>query len=293
MAQADKKINAPKWQIKWERITKEQAQTILAKTVTFDRTTKDSWVKALAETMDLGLWVEFSPAQAPIAFDKDGNRINGKHRLQALVLSKLPSLVFPVVRGLEPEDWAMFDQNQRSRLKSAAHPGRDNVSRDRARITWLRAMQTADLSTVMTEPLFDHLAQKTWRKEIEWADEVINRCGGQGRAHYAAAFMYAHRAAPEFTDKTARAWVNGGSGLPSQLLKVRDVALGTAKGTGGNRNRNMGQTFKVLTALALMHQGKPLPSKLTPSTAGLRYFSALIRDGAAGRWDKSVPVEEE
>jgi hypothetical protein len=104
--------------------------------------------------------------------------------------------------------------------------------------------------------------------------------------------MYAHRVDPEFADKAGRAWVKGGAGNPDAILGMRDAAVRAAPGAGGNRSQNMAQTFKLLNALAAMHQGTTIPKRLGPGTVGLRYFSARLRDGSAARWERSIPTEE-
>lgn len=286
-----KYTTGPGWRIEWRKFTKEDARRDLAK-FRDDRPTDTSWVNALTRSMDLGLWDTYSPSQTPIAFDREGYRINGKHRLQAFVQSKLTEIVFPVVAGLSREAFKQFDQNLKPRKHQHAHNGRSNVYRDEARINWLETIVTADPSVKVTTQVFDALVGGKWRKQVEWADEVVKTQRGQGKAPYVAPLMYTHRAAPEFADKIAKSWANGGSGLPKQLLRIRDAALSTRYVTGDRRSR-VGMSLKMLHALALMHQGKALPDRLNESLAGLRYWSEKLGDGAIGRWEKATIVGAE
>lgn len=289
MARQKYTIKSGGWRIEWQRFTKTDAKRALEK-AREDRGTDASWVAALARTMDLGLWETYSPSQTPVAFDRDGFRLNGKHRLAAFLQSSLTEIVFPVIRGLEPREFALFDQNIKTRKHNVAHNDWPNVYRDEARINWLEALSTGETSVKVTTQTFAHLAKNKWRRQIEWAAEAMPRQGRQGKAPYAAAFMYAHRVDPEFTDKIARAWSNGGAGLPTPLLRLRDGALTSLR--YGDRRAKIGLTFKVLNALAAMHQGRQVPDRLNERTSGLRYFSDRLRDGAAARWEKRIENEE-
>lgn len=293
MAKSRQNVNGPGWRIEWRKFSKEDARRDLAK-FRVDRATDEQWVNALARSMDLGLWETYSPSQTPIAYDRDGYRINGKHRLAAFVKSKLPEMVFPTVVGLEPDEYLSFDQNVKPRKHNAAHPDRKNVYRDEARINWAEAIVTGATDVKVTTQVFDHLANGRWRKQLDWANEAVPLQGRQGKAPYVAALMYAHRVDPEFADRIGKSWSNGGAGLPSQLIRLRDGALARGR-TGGDRKSRIGITLKMLNALAAMHQSKPLPDRLSEGLAGLRYFSERLRDGAAARWTQRslLPAGEE
>lgn len=290
MARQKVVVNGAKWRIEWRKFSKEDARRDLAR-FREDRPTDEAWVNALARTMDLGLWDTYSPSQTPIAYDRDGYRINGKHRLAAFDRSRLTEIVFPVIVGLRPEDFGSFDQNVKPRKHNAAHPDRPNVYRDEARINWLEALVNAEMRVKVTTQVFEHLADKKWRNQLEWATEVLPVQGRQGKAPYAAALMYAHRADSAFADKVGRAWANGGAGLPAPLLRLRDGALTVLR--YGGRDAKIGLTFKMLNALAAIHQGKDIPSRLSSNLGGLRYFSEKLRDGAAARWEKRTVIGNE
>lgn len=286
----------PPWKVEFIEFTKDDARKALAK-FEQDRTFDPSWVEALRRTMDAGLWDPYSPGQAPLCFDRDGNRLNGGHRLRSLIESKLDKLVFPVIRNLNPEDFARIDQDAKLRRHGDAHLGRAQVYRDEARINWLEAIVTGNLQVKVTQTLFEYLADHKWRKQIQWANEVLPKTGTIGKAPWAAPLMYAHRADAVFADPVGRAWANGGAGLPPILLHLRDKAM-SRKDTpyrGGARADRVGITLKMLNVLALMHQKKALPTRVYATLAGLSYFSGLLRDGAAERWAKkgTIPVNDE
>jgi hypothetical protein len=96
--------------------------------------------------------------------------------------------------------------------------------------------------------------------------------------------MYVYRIDSEFANGVAKPWANGGAGLPAQLIRLRDNALATRP----DQREAVRVTLKMLNALSLMHQRKPLPSSIQPSLVGLRYFSALAKDGAAAKWERAV-----
>jgi hypothetical protein len=281
------------WKLEWRRFTPETAQAAL-NMVQRDRKTNQRWVEALARTMRMGLWETYRPSQIPLMFDREGYRLNGKHRLLAFVASGLPEIVFPVVEGLGPEAYPGTDQDVLARNANAAHPDRQSVRRDFARVSWLEALIAAQPDIKVTHVEFDALAEGKWKREIKWAAEVLKADRGQGQSPYAGAFMYAHRVAPDLADGFARAWVDGGDGLPRALVRLRDAALSGRARNGNRMSGRFGVALKMLYVFALIHQGKPLPDRIQENLGGLIYFSRLARDGAATRWQqRSLGVSEE
>jgi hypothetical protein len=290
MAPNTPKSNGPSWKLSFRKLTKQQARETLGMTRR-QRALSEPVVSAYARTMDLGLWDANRPSQTPVAFDRDGYVINGQHRLNAFLRSKLDELTFPVITGCDPEDFFGFDQDVSLRTKNSAHPDRKNVARDQARVKWIEALVRADPFIRLTQPEFAHLADRTWRKQLSWADDAIKMARAQGRQAYVAAFMYAHRVDPVFADRIGRSWANGGEGLPATLLKFRDEALRDS-GRRGTGAQVMNATFKLLNGLACMHRGESMPPRLQPTLSGLKYFSEKARDGAASRWSRAVFAEE-
>lgn len=286
-------INGAPWKTQWRKFSKEDARRAMAK-FTQDRLQDETWVEALARMMDLGLWDTYSPAQTPIAFDRDGNRINGKHRLAAFLRSRLDEIVFPVITNCRPEDFARFDHDTKIRTRASAFPDIPFVTREQARINWLEKIVSGELNLKVADPVFRHLYLKTWRKQAEWSCDAMKKATENGRAPFVAPFMYAHKLDPEFADAVGRKWINGGDGLPPALKKMRDSAIrSSGRSMHAIKNDAMRASLRLLTALALMHQGKPVPERISDGLSGLRYFSSKLRDGAAGRWDKTLMPSEE
>lgn len=286
--------NHPDWKETFKTFTKGEARDILGTRIQQQRKLQPNWVNALSRKMDLGLWNPFDPSQSPIAFDRNRNLINGQHRLQAFVLSKMDTLTVKIMTGCAPEDFSLFDHDLRIRAKAAAHPGSSNVARDQARIRHTMSLRMGDRHLIMTEPEFEFLATKTYRKELAFAAEAIPKAGNIGRAPFVAPMMYAYRTAPEFFVEAANAWAAGDGTLPKAVRLFRDSALaGTAlPRDGGGKTATVGASLRMLNALAIWHQKGTFPKRLTTSLAGLRYFSERLRDGAATTWGKQV-VEDE
>ena len=285
--------NHPDWKESFKTFTKQEAQDILGKRLQQQRKLQPNWVNALTRKMDLGLWMPFDPSQSPIAFDRNRNLINGQHRLNAFIRSRLDTITMKVMTGCEPEDYALFDHDLRIRAKSQAHPDHPNVSRDQARLRHVMSLRMGDRHLIMTEPEFDFLATKTYRKELTFASEVIPKAGNIGRAPFVAPFMYAFRVDPEFITMAATAWASG-ENLPKAIRSFRDSALtGTAlPRDGGGQTATVAASLKMFNALATWHQKASSPSRLKASLTGLRYFSERLRDGAATTWSKQLIDDE-
>lgn len=76
----------------WEKITPEIAQDWLSKHNTKNRRLRRTTVIGYARDMKIGEWI---PNHQGIAFDKDGNLLDGQHRLAAIVMSgvTIPCLI--------------------------------------------------------------------------------------------------------------------------------------------------------------------------------------------------------
>lgn len=273
---------AQRWNVRWESFTKKQA-TIALKGAGVDRPTDEAHLWALRESMNLGLWDTYSPAQTPIAFDSDNRRLNGKHRLQAFLQSKLDTIVFPVIRNCHPSAHALFDQNTKARVKAAAHPGRSNVTRDIARVNALVGLVEGMPRTMISGPLFDYYVEHEYKSDILWAAEVFPSGREHLRAAHVTAFMYARRADESFAQEMAEKW-RSGDGLTVQLRRMRDEALREAGRGGVTRVAAAELTRRTLNALMLVHRKDSSTRRVTSSLAGLRYFSEKIEDGVADKW---------
>lgn len=269
----------PEWKIKWLLVSKEQAAKWLKKCHT-NRAINESVVDAYRRVMEAELW-DARPSQSPVAIDRDGNCINGQHRLQALVNSSLSSLLLPVITNCEPDDYALFDQDIYVRSRAAQFRNRTFPQREMARVRSLEVLQTGDPRRRIPNSLFEALADTTYKRELKWAAEAFTGAGDQERAAYVAAFMYVYRTAPELATNIAKPWVNGGAGLPAQMLRLRDEAIRNRR--GGNWAA-MNESLRLLNGLMYLHSNRPMPRSLQASPTGLNYWSALAKDDVAKNW---------
>lgn len=278
--------------VKWVTFDKAKARAALGAA---DQDRKLDWahVWALCEVMNRHLWNTFSPAQVPIAFDVHGQRLNGKHRLQAFLLSNLTTIVFPVIYDCPPEAYTYFDQGGKIRLPGAAHPGRQNVVRDHARAAAFTGLLRAMIRVAILPPVLDEMIDKDYATDMAWAAEKLANSRATGRATYTAAFMYVHRADAPFADRMVEGWVTG-DGLTFQLRRLRDEAI-VSKGAGGiTRGLAVNRMFRLLTALRLAREnidGKR--TKIMPGWSGLQYFSGILKDGVYERWVQASKEEYE
>jgi len=99
---------------KVEYITPESASDYLEKN-NGNRDLSSSHVREYQQMMSKGEWMLAPDA---IAFDQDGNLINGQHRLHAIIESDTTQ-PFLIVRGLSPRVFEVADQGRRRNLGQA------------------------------------------------------------------------------------------------------------------------------------------------------------------------------
>jgi len=83
----------------WEFVTPEMAKDWQSRGVERERKIRHHRVESLKADMNAG---RFVPSPNGLAFDSDGNRIDGQHRLEAIIQSGVGQLLL-VTRGLKPE----------------------------------------------------------------------------------------------------------------------------------------------------------------------------------------------
>ena len=81
------------------------AEAYLQRNIAHNRNLIPIYVNKYAADMNAGRW---RPIGDPLRFDKDGNLIDGQHRLHAVIVSGV-SVRFPVIRGLDPADVHVVD----------------------------------------------------------------------------------------------------------------------------------------------------------------------------------------
>lgn len=269
----------PNWKVKWQLVTKSMAAKWLGKAHS-NRKLNNSVVDAYKRVMEAGLW-DTRPSQSPIAIDSTGNLINGQHRLSAFAESSLDSLLFPIITGCNPDDYRLFDQDIYVRSRAAQFQGRPHVSRDMARVRALEVLTSGDPRRRIPNALYEQLADNDYSESLQWAAGVLPRTGDQMKAPFVAAFMYVHDIDPSFAENVAKPWANGGAGLPPSLLRLRDEAIRSARGTTYGA---MNSSLRLLTGLMHMHKGQRVPEKLYSGINGIEYWSNLANDGVAAKW---------
>lgn len=287
--------NHPAWKHTWKTFTKQEAKSILDSHLGLQRRLDEAWVDALTRKIDLGLWEDFDPSQSPVAFDKDRKLINGQHRLRAFLKSKKDTLTALIITGLDPEDYRLFDQETKARVKAMAHSERDNVTRDQARIRHAMILVSGDRKYQLTQAEWAFRMDKTFRKEMAWTSDALAKASGVGRAPFVAPLIYAWRADPEFFTKMGAFWLTGMDPPNRSFANFRDDALSgkTLPKYGGRMvSGSVTAMFRMLTFLAAAHQ-KSQPPRYTATMNGLRYWSERLRDGAWSRWEHQVLGEED
>lgn len=93
----------------FEAITPDLAQAILNECNIDNRNPREQQVRRLVKDMNEGRW---HMTGAPISFDRDGNLLDGQHRLLGTVRSNTTQ-TFLVVRGLDPEAREAIDTGSR------------------------------------------------------------------------------------------------------------------------------------------------------------------------------------
>lgn len=282
-------------QVRYETFNKKQALLAIERSTPGQRALRPRQVEQFRESMDSKAWWPYSPSQVPLMFDEDANRMNGNTRLNAFVQSSLDALVFPVIRGMPAEAYHFIDMDMRGRTGTQALLDMVNVPRDTARVNWLHGLITGDIFYSSPTALLETKISKTYSKQVAWANSAMPSGGTFGRAPYVVPFMYVHRIDPEFADKWGRTWYEGTgtTALPPAMMHMRDevqVSRGPSKTrksklllhAGGRLYTHQGPTWRMLNALAMIHQGKNLGRSIPNNASGLKYWSTLAKDGS---WD--------
>jgi hypothetical protein len=120
--------DAPAITVGWEYVTPEKAKEYLAKNYFRNRHRVKMWVSRLAIMMREG---NFYPTHQGIAFDQEGNLIDGQHRLDAIVQSGCASWLL-VVRGVNRDHLISIDRG-----KARSDADQIRVATDLERVTAL------------------------------------------------------------------------------------------------------------------------------------------------------------
>lgn len=136
--------------IKRELITPEKARQYLAMGREYDVRPSQGTVEMYARDMAAGQW---RPDVAPICFDWNSVRLDGQHRLLAVIRFGQP-VWMDVKRDMDPADWPFFDKGRKRgfgvTLRSEKHT---NVAMKAAVATWLHRYAREDMFG--TSPISD------------------------------------------------------------------------------------------------------------------------------------------
>jgi hypothetical protein len=270
-------------------IDKDEARRLLGTTLE-QRPYDPVHAAGYSRTMDFGLW-DTAAGRVPIGITGEGRVINGQHRLRAFLDSKLTEITFLFVTNCTKEDIRTFDVDGKRRGYKQIVPDLTAPGRDFARVKGLEKILSGNKNVKDTQTVLRHLVTKVYRKQCEWAEGAIANAGGYGKAAYVAALMYVHRSDAEFADAFAKTWASG-DGLDPSARRMRDDAL---RGQGGGAAVGTRTMLRMLNILAYLHQKKAVPTRLSDSLAGLKYWSGLRGDGAARKWESGgnlLPSEE-
>jgi hypothetical protein len=279
--------------VQYEVFTKKNAEDAIAKEIPNQRKLNKQMVEKFVESMNMGAWWTYCPSQIPLIFTGSMERMNGNTRLNALLLSNLKSLEFPVIHNVSAEAYSFVDNDMRIRNPKEALNDLLTVTRDTARVNGLHAIiignpKYSSPTALLREKI---TGEDMYKAVVEWADSVIPKAGKIGRAPYAVPFMYVYRVDPEFADKWAKAWVEGDLAKAPAFRVMRDNVLSSmdrprsgkeslAHIGGGRLYTHEGPSMKMLNVLALLHQDKKLGRSIPENHSGLKYWSELAEDGA-------------
>jgi hypothetical protein len=147
-----------------QELTPEMAAEFL-KNNTHNRPVRPSHVKFLSRQMKAGEWV-FNGAT--IVFDKDGQVLDGQHRLLAIVDSGVTCLTW-VIKGVDPDAFATIDTNitrTKGDVVTIAYPHeRKNVCKAVASAARYRIMWPASSAIRPTNP---EVLEFIWHNPLIW-----------------------------------------------------------------------------------------------------------------------------
>lgn len=193
-----------------------------------------------------------------IAFDPDGNLVDGQHRLMAIARAGVSVEMF-VAHGVE--DSTTVDKGA-GRSVSDELNMYDGTQNARAVVAIINAMRFAEIGTNASALLSVGEAREfvtKWKEHFEWFFAEKSYHFRLFPAPIAAAFIIAHRFAPETTEVFMGRYSMGeglSRGDPEFALR-NYVTLNTSVGAGGTSGR-ISMTRRALQALAYKRDGKQL-----------------------------------
>jgi len=210
-----------------------------------------------------------------IAFDREGNLIDGQHRLMAIIEAGV-TVRMMVTFGADPDDMMVLDRNRVRTLKDALaiYNGRTHTSLRSAVIRFLAAIENDRANYKIDDQ--EGIAEDNRHNEaFEWF--IANsRQNPWWYAPYAAALIYAYERLPNETAQFLSLCMEP-VGLASGSPIVATLAMVANRGPIDRSNvsgARLSDFRKVLCALAAFAKGKKV-TLVRDGDAGLKYFGAL------------------
>jgi hypothetical protein len=207
-----------------------------------NRSLNQDWVDLLARAMREG---KFDTTHQGIAFDADGNVIDGQHRLHAIIASGVTVRML-VTRGLTGRARGNIDNILVRRLHHHLHLVYGERSAKRV-VSWLLVI--SDLTGDFPKKLIPSDAEaiiNQYRPSIDWGLGLPKAHGIN--APVLAALVYAYRTNPEKVDAFAQLLIVGAE-IPkrSPVLALKRSLAEHPKPTGKDRKLESLRTLRAVT----------------------------------------------
>ena len=247
-------ITSPDPTTTWETITPAKAQEWLKHQHNDQRKLREGWVVTMAMDMESGNWRE---SHQGIAFDWNGNLLDGQHRLNAIILANVPVKMM-VTRDLDPNTFQVTDAgHSRSLADRASEPwvSKNTISTARRMMAGLLARLSPNPSdSQVMEYILQH------KDAIQFSEGLF----GTGKLGISTAPVRAVVARAYYTqnahtlEQFASILYTGIVDDASQgaAVKLRDWLTSTASGVG--RTKAAEQYARIERALLAFIEGRSL-----------------------------------
>ena len=256
----------------YEVVTPEKAEEYLSHNTT-NRAVRDLRVQSYAAAMKRGQW---RVTHQGVAFGADGTLYDGQHRLLAVKLAGVPVILL-VVRGLPVAAREEIDTGTaRGLADNLTITDGERVSKSDGAVLACLYSYTAlhQVRARVTAANLREMREK-YRTGYDALRGIFGSCNrGVGRAGYVAAFVFAHKTAPEVVERAARSFYTGANlAEGSPMFALRAHAL------SGSRNKQPGidDFRRALGALASEIDGGTRKRVISRSSTAIEDSDAYQR----------------
>lgn len=239
-----------------------------------NRSVSDARVQMFKEAIKKGEW---RVTHQGIAFDKDGNLIDGQHRLWGCVESEKPIQVV-VTRGVAAIDMTLIDRGRSRSLGDVLTI--DGVKGGAKKAAIARMLGAFIKGNGEGDPKFQRLLDSEVRKivvqfdaDLEWFSNLkVN--GPFASAPLAACFVYAHSIAPAAVEAIAEKFLLGTNlqrGDPMHTMR-QHLLRNTTDSYLRRFNMRMALMRGMFSAIAKSLRGESLHRIDTDSMTGFQYI---------------------